>query len=104
MLLWTALLDRRSPGHVRVDRADERVGAGRKRRHVVDLGRDPREDLALEGLLTGRRSLVERNVMGGALVLVREGDRERLAGRRRDGRLDERHALGMDLHVGRGTA
>ena len=66
--------------HVRVDRADERIGAGREGRHVVDDDRRAGDDLAREH---GRaRRVVDRDVVRLARVLVVERDRERLAGRR----------------------
>ena len=63
-----------------MNRADEGVVAGLEGRDVVGLLGDPAEDLALEYLFTGRRALVDRDVVGGALVLVLELDLERRAG------------------------
>ena len=76
-----SLLDRERAGHVRMDRAGEGVGTGRaapgRRRPFGDAG----EDLALEDLGAGRRSLVDGDVVRRPRVLVLEVDVEGRVGR-----------------------
>ena len=71
--------------------------AGREGGHVVDLGRDAREDLALVD--AGAAAVLELDVVGRARVLVDERERERLVGRGRQRRLDEGDVLGVDDDV-----
>src|SRR6476660_6282944 len=92
------LLDRGGPCHGRrMDDAQELVGAGGQRGHVIDLGVDAVEDLALE--CHASRGILDLDVVGCALVLVVERDLERLAGRCRERGFDEHDPLGLDLDV-----
>ena len=89
-------------GHVRVHRADERVGARGKRRDVVGLRGDAVEDLALEdGLAVG---VLDLDVVRDARVLVVERDLEGLVRRGAELRLVERDVEGRELEdrAGRG--
>ncbi len=70
------------PFHAGMDGADEQVGTGRERRHVVDLDRDAVERLAREDDRAVLVALVDDDVVGRARVLVVEVDLER--GGRRD--------------------
>src|SRR4249919_1573283 len=74
-----SFLDGQRSGHVGVDRAVEGVRARVEGGHVIGLGRDARENLALEEL--GAGAVLDRDVVLHAGILVVEGDLEALVGR-----------------------
>src|SRR3954453_7018951 len=83
---------------------DVGIGAGVELRDVVRLGRDAREDGALEDLGARRRSLVDRDVVRHARVLVVEIDLERSACLHRQVGLLVGDVLGGDLERLGGTS
>ena len=88
--VWTSgrLLERGRPRHVRVDRAHERVGAGRQRRDVVDRRRDAGERLAAS-TRTPPAAVLELDVVGRRLGrCCRRRCVNGCVGRAGDGRLD----------------
>src|SRR5690348_13776786 len=85
-----------------MDRAHERVAARLEGRHVVRLLGNAVELVALPDLLAG--TVLDRDVVRGARVLVVEGDLEGRAGGRAQARRVERDVLRLEIDDGSRSA